>query len=396
MAKGAVTLITPVAYRAGQSGTTGSALPIRLSSIQQAEPKAETELRMKRSGRNATTVASGRSRTRSRGLVVVAIFSALAMLVAGCGSSNSSSSASGGNKHVVFIVPSEANPWQKGFNTTVVKGLQDKGYQVSYLQDNFDPAVQVQHFQQAIAQKPALIAFLAADAKALVPSIAKAKAAGIPVIGLDGRSDPASIPDLTSQLLANHPELGKFAAMNIVQGLQQEGVKSGNVIAITGTASQPLVQDRMKDFNAYMAKYPQYKVVSIQDGGWDQTKTQGIASQLFAKYQGSGGIQAAYGMADQQAAGIIQAAQQANIPLGVAKKGLIVTGSNCLKIGIDNIKSGLQYGTGTQAPVEEGKFVLADLLKFLQTGSVPKLAYAPEYRITQANVNKYAAQCSTA
>ncbi len=345
----------------------------------------------------ATSTASGFT-PRKRAMAALFALGMLGSLAAACGSpSKSSAGGSSSGKQVVFIVPSEANPWQKGFNTTVVQGLEAKGYKVSYLQDEFSAAVQVQHFQQAIAQKPALIAFLAADANALDPSIAKAHAAGIPVIGLDGRSDPASVPLLTSQILANNTDLGTFAAQNIVEGLQKEGLKTANVIAITGNTAQFVVQDRTAAFNAYMAKYPQYKVVATQDGQWDQTKTQAIASQLFAEYSSKGGVQAAYGMADQQAAGIIQAAQQANIPLGIDKKGgLLVTGSNCLKLGINNITAGLQYGTGTQAPVEEGKFVLQNLLSYLQTGSIDNLLFAPEARVTAANLDTYRAACSTA
>ena len=58
-------------------------------------------------------------------------------------------------------------------------------------------------------------------------------------------------------------------------------------------------------------------------------------------------------MADNMAIGIIQGAKQAGVPVGVAKKGLIVTGSNCLAVGIKAIKAGQQYGTGTQAPQVE-------------------------------------------
>ena len=58
-------------------------------------------------------------------------------------------------------------------------------------------------------------------------------------------------------------------------------------------------------------------------------------------------------MADNMAVGIIQGAKQAGVKIGVAKKGLIVTGSNCLAVGINAIKSGQEYGTGTQAPQVE-------------------------------------------
>jgi len=58
-------------------------------------------------------------------------------------------------------------------------------------------------------------------------------------------------------------------------------------------------------------KAPKLKLVAVEDGNWDQTISQKIARQLFAQYQSNGGIQGAYGMADNQAVGIIQAAKEA-------------------------------------------------------------------------------------
>ena len=116
----------------------------------------------------------------------------------------------------------------------------------------------------------------------------------------------------------------------------------------------------MAAFNAYMKKYPQYKVVAIEDANWDQATSAKDTQQLLSKYASQGGIQAAYGMADNMAVGIIQGAKQAGAPIGVAKKGLIITGSNCLAVGINAIKAGQEYGTGTQAPQDEAALAVED------------------------------------
>ena len=98
----------------------------------------------------------------------------------------------------------------------------------------------------------------------------------------------------------------------------------------------------MATFKAYMKKFPQYKIVAIEDTNWDQATSAKVAQQLLSKYGSKGGIQGAYGMADNMAIGIIQGAKQAGVPVGVSKKnGLIVTGSNCLAVGIKSIKAGV-------------------------------------------------------
>ena len=173
--------------------------------------------------------------------------------------------------------------------------------------------------------------------------------------------------------------------MNLVEGMKRAGFKTGNVIALTGTASQNNVTDRMATFKAYMKKFPQYKIVAIEDTNWDQATSAKVAQQLLSKYASKGGIQGAYGMADNMAIGIIQGAKQAGVPVGLSKKnGLIVTGSNCLAVGINAIKAGAEYGTGTQAPQVEAALAVKVGTQILN-GSTPKpkVQYVEEQRITR-------------
>jgi ABC-type sugar transport system substrate-binding protein len=207
---------------------------------------------------------------------------------------------------------------------------------------------------------------------------------------------PADDKYTTATINADQAALGRFAAQNIVEGLQAEGLQSANVIAITGSDATATSGDRMVAFKEELAKHPGYHLVEEKNGNWDPALTGKIASQFFAQYQSKGGIQAAYGMADYMANAIVQSAQQAGLPIGVQKKGLIITGSNCFKVGIDNIKSGVQYGTATQAPDAEGQFVVQWVLKFLAGEQIPKMNLNTESRVTAQNLSTYEAGCSKA
>jgi len=163
---------------------------------------------------------------------------------------------------------------------------------------------------------------------------------------------------------------------------------------ITGTKSGFAAQDRMKGFDAELAKTPEYKVVDIQDGNWDPTLSSKIATQLFAKY-GCSGVQGAYGMADYQALPIIAAAKQAGCPVG-GKNGLIVTGSNCFKVGIDAIKAGTLYGTATEDPGTIAEQTADYVTRYLTKQNPPAKELVKEERVTAKNVAQYAEQCSKA
>ena len=99
-------------------------------------------------------------------------------------------------------------------------------------------------------------------------------------------------------------------------------------------------------------------------------------------------------MADNMAIGIIQGAKQAGVPVGVAKKGLVVTGSNCLAVGIKAIKAGQEYGTGTQAPQVEAALAVKVGTQILNGQKVPKVSYVKESRITKANVAAFTKVCT--
>jgi len=332
-------------------------------------------------------------RTSLRWVPLAALALVAAVLVSSALGASSKKGALTGKK-VGVIICTNQNPFCAAWANSVKSGFEKQGATVTVLTSVFDPAVDAQNMNRLIAQKPDLIVSVPASASAIVPSYIRAKAAGIPILGAIGRQSPAGAKLVTAEARTDDPALGRYAAMNLVQGMKQAGFKTGNVIALTGTASQNNVTDRMAAFKAYMAKYPQYKIVAIEDANWDQATSAKDAQQLLSKYASKGGIQGAYGMADNMAIGIIQGAKQAGVAVGVAKKGLIVTGSNCLAVGINAIKAGQEYGTGTQAPQVEAALAVKVGTQILNGQKVPKVSYVQEQRITKANVAQFTKVCT--
>ena len=332
-------------------------------------------------------------RKATRWVSLAALVVAAAVFVTGALGSNKAGPLSG--KKIGVLICTNQNPFCAAWANTVKSGLEKQGASVTVLTSVFDPAVDAQNMNRFIADKVDLIISVPASADAIVPSYIRAKAAGIPVLGAIGRQSAAGAKLVVGEARTDDPSLGRFAAQNLVEGMKRAGFTKGNVIAITGTASQNNVTDRMGAFKAYMAKFPQYKIVAIEDANWDQATSAKDAQQLISKYASQGGIQGAYGMADNMAVGIIQGAKQAGVPIGVAKKGLIVSGSNCLAVGIAAIKTGQEYGTGTQAPQVEAALAVK-MAGELLTGKTlnPKVQYVQEQRITGANVAQFKGVCT--
>jgi ABC-type sugar transport system substrate-binding protein len=323
----------------------------------------------------------------------------LAMFAAACGNGGTADSASSGDgssalkgKTIALVGYGNSNPWGAYFNKVFTEQLSPTGVKINDM-TTMDPGTQVQKFNQAVAQKPDLIVLAILDTQALVAPIKKAKAAGVPVLAVDGPTDPSVAGEVMS-VLSDNQALGEYAAQNIIEGLKGQGRESGNIIVLTGTKSMLVTQDRMKGFNKVLATAPQYKVVDEQDANWDPQLSGTIAQQLLAKH-GRDGVQAAYGMADYMALPIIQAAKQAGFPVA-GKDGLIVTSSNCFKAGIDAIKAGELYGTATEDPGTIAKQSADYALRYLTGKKPPQSETVKEERVTAANVDKFAEQCSHA
>ena len=360
-----------------------------------------------------------------RMLIGVLLLLALALGVAACGGSSSSSSSSsttaetsepaessGGTegasseegseasgsgslegKKVAVVSVAEGNPWAAVFNKIIEEKLGAEGADVTVV-GSLEPAAQVQILNQAVAENPELIILEALDSKAVAPAVAKAKAQGIAVLNADGKADPSVEADL-NQVLSDNVALGEFAAENIVEGLEEEGKSSGNVGVITGTAAMLLTQERMEGFNKVLGENPSYKVVYEEDGNWEPVKSGELAKQMFAKF-GKDGIQAAYGMADYMAVPIVTAAHQAGIPVGVKNNGLIVTGGNCFKVGIESIEAEEMYGTATEDPGTIAEQVSEYATKMLEGQEVPLTETVEEARVYPKTLAQYTAQCTKA
>ena len=330
----------------------------------------------------------------SRWAVLPALAVAIAVAFAATALGANSQRQDLAGKRVGVIICTNQNPFCAAWANTVKSGFEKQGAEVTVLSSVFDPAVDAQNMNRLIADKVDLIVSVPASASAIVPSYIRAKKAGIPILGAIGRQSAEGAKLVTAEARTDDPALGRFAAMNLVEGMKRAGFKTGNIIALTGTASQNNVTDRMAAFKAYLKKYPQFKIVAVEDTNWDQATSAKVAQQLLSKFGSKGGIQGAYGMADNMAIGIIQGAKQAGVPIGLAKKGLIVTGSNCLSVGIKAIKAGQEYGTGTQAPQVEAALAVKVGTQILNGVTPPKVSYVKEARITKANVAKFTKICT--
>ena len=215
---------------------------------------------------------------------------------------------------------------------------------VTNLNSNYDAAVQSQQIDDAIAQKFDIIVLVYVNDQAVVPALTRAKAAGIPVVLIVTPLKKDYEELFTSYVGTDHRELGRLAGEGMVKGLMAEGKTKAQIVAVTGAAQQLNVQDRIAAFKAVLAKHPGFELgrrgrrqVEHRPDREDHRRVAGALQRArrrrrHLRHGGQPGDRLDSGGRSRRAS-----------RLGVANKGIVVVGSNCMKDGVLHIKSGQQY-----------------------------------------------------
>ena len=256
------------------------------------------------------------------------------------------------------------------------------GVNLTILNGQLMPDVQAQQMNQLIAQKPDIIVAIPVDIQALIPGIARAQAAGIPVVDATIKVDPSGDKYVVGYVGIDDPLAGKLSADVLLEGLSKKGVKSGTVAIVAGGAGGSEVL-RTQGFKAEMKKKgagftltgPEFTDFTKQDS---LSKTQDMITRIGTK------LVAVWGEDDTVASGVVQAAAQ------TGSKDLVIVGMNGNKAGITNIESGAMYGTVLQDPYVDGAWSIIYAVDYLN-GKIPAKSVAlSQPTITKANVSDFA------
>jgi ribose transport system substrate-binding protein len=302
--------------------------------------------------------------------------------------------ASPQDKRVMLLGTTNTNPYIGAWTSTFIKFASQAGMKVTNLSSNYDAAVQSQQIDDAIAQKFDIILIVYVNDQAVVPALTRAKAAGIPVVLVVTPLKKEYDELFSFYVGTDHADLGRLAGEAMVKGLKEEGKTKAQIVAVTGLAQQINVQTRVAAFKDVLAKNPGYELVAIEDGKWNTALSEKVTGELLVRFNARGGVDGVFAMADNQATGAIRAIESAGLKLGVANKGIVVVGSNCMKDGVLNIRSGRQYGTATQIPTEEAEVAAKKVAAFFNGEKMKKYELVPVFGITKENVEKFAAGCS--
>ena len=308
------------------------------------------------------------------GLMVVAL------LLAACASPSaaptSAPTAAAGAKDITVAYSGYAtsNDFWNTLGKAAAAEAKAKGVKfVDLTTETQDAAAQKQAIDTVITQKPSAIIIGSVDPNVFKDTIAKAKAAGIPVLAVDTAIDDPYISALiqTDNLGAAGAE-GDYICKALNGATGTALVMAGTVAHQTGDARQKGVADKLEACGMKVIK---------EYGNWDENLEVQIATDTITA---NPDLKVIFAPHDGGAAAVAALVKQK----GLTDK-IMVFGFDALPVMLKSIKAGEGTGTMKQDNVRMGTEIVDDAITLVNGGTVDPKILIPGIMIDKTNVDQY-------
>lgn len=236
------------------------------------------------------------------------------------------------------------------------------------IKDETDTANQIRIVEQMIVEHANAIVLAPADSKALVPVVKKAVDAGILVVNIDNRLDPATLKSKGLNVPFVGPDNRKGA--RLVGDYLAKQLKAGDKVGIIeGVSTTTNAQQRTAGFQDAM-KAKKVTVVGVQSGDWEIDKGNTVASAMLREHPD---MKALLCGNDNMALGAVAAVKTA----GKAGKVKVVGYDNIAAIK-PMLADGRVLATADQYAAKQAVFGIETALKALKS-KTPQSKLQPVY-----------------
>jgi ribose transport system substrate-binding protein len=280
---------------------------------------------------------------------------------------------------VAVITPYLAQPGTQFYVEAFQAVAKDKGWDVNVIDTQNDVAAVISRIEDAVTQKVDAIV-INVDPAQVQAGLQTAKAANIPVFGMDAGADPLLVTNVTSNGYAMAAETSTYVADRI-------GGK-GNVVMFVFDAFPP-VQVRGVVASAVFGNFPDIKILDkvtpdVSDGGIADSRAKMEA--ILAANPTPGSISAVWAAWDQPALGALQAIEAA----GRDKEGIVITGIDANPQARDEIAKGGSFEASVAQDFKGIGAATADAVARALGGETIKqrVIYVPTKLVTSANAKE--------
>lgn len=309
----------------------------------------------------------------------------LALLVSACGGDSESPSTSGATSEQKKATVGVSYLGDCPYCATWLRSLKEKlaSHNLTPVVTNaqFKADLQSTQIIDLVNKKVDALIVFPVDKKAIVPSLAKAKAAGIKVIVSNSIPDKAGQQYMDAFTGPNDVKHGEIIANKVHEDLGG----TGNVLVIMGLAGTSPQIDRLAGFEQQLDELgSQIKILDAQPADWDQAKAQTVTGGLLSKYGDR--VDAIYGQDDTLAIGAYMAAKDAGLDDEIKIYGIGGSGA-----GLKAVEAGQLAATDYQSPKADGELAADAASRALAGEKQPKIQYIDTPLITKENVSEFPA-----
>ncbi|MFQ3674595.1 MAG: substrate-binding domain-containing protein [Aggregatilineales bacterium] len=218
-----------------------------------------------------------------------------------------------------------------------------------------NPSTEAANIEDLIAQGVDAILINPTDSDAVVPSVAAANAAGIPVFTIDRSANGGEI---VSHIASDNVAGGALAAEYLCSALGG----SGNVVELEGIPGTSAARDRGAGFNAYMAENcPGVTIVARQTANFNRAEGLTVFENIL---QAQADIDGVFAHNDDMILGAIEAANAAG------RAGIVFVGFDAVDDAVAAVRAGTLAATVAQQPALMGAIGVETAAAFLAGASV--------------------------
>lgn len=236
---------------------------------------------------------------------------------------------------------------------------------------------QIQLVDDLIAAKVAAIVIAPGDSQRLIPSLKKAVSAGIQVVNIDNRLDPAALRQADMApipFIGVDNDNGAYKAGKFLV----EGVNTPTEAALLeGIRSADNAHQRSTGARRAFSENKLIKLVASEAANWEINVAYDVTKSIFAKHPH---VKLIFAANDMMALGAVKYLQESG------KKNVKVVGYDALDETLAEIKSGRMAATVDQQAAEQGYQGVNLAVKMLQGVPVPSLTTIETRLVTAAGV----------
>ena len=293
---------------------------------------------------------------RTKKILLAITMLVIATAIASCARSATESGA-GAKKVVGVTLLTNTHAFFKALEAGLREQAAVKGLELVVVACEMDPAKQASQIEDFVARKVSAILAAPCDSTAIVPALATAERAGIPVFTADISAHGGKV---VSHVASDNVQGGRLAAEALASRIGGKGK-----VLVIDHPTVASVQDRVRGFEEGLKKYPDITIVAKLSSDGQRAKATQIMEDMLQAHRDLAGV---FGINDDSAlgaAGVIEAA---------GRKNIVVIGYDAT----DEAQAAIKRGSPLKADVIQypqaiGKTAIDLIADYLAGVSVPAL-----------------------